>query len=164
MFNRARHILSHDCGPFWQFIKYGVIGVLSTLVQVLAFYALASTVFECLKADDIAVRLLGLPGSDVSDAVRAVNFAVATALAFTISNIFCWLMNRAFVFKPGRYKWYIELAMFFAVAASAMGLATLTSGYCIYKWGMMTTLAAFIEIAVSFVMNYFLRKFVIFKG
>ena len=32
------------------------------------------------------------------------------------------------------------------------------------RFGMMTTLAVFVEIAVSFLVNFFVRKFVIFKG
>jgi len=55
-----RKILSHDCGPFWQFVKYGAIGVMATLVQTGVFYILASTCFPCLTADDVAVKLLGL--------------------------------------------------------------------------------------------------------
>ena len=30
--------------------------------------------------------------------------------------------------------------------------------------GMMTTLAVFVEVAVSFLVNFFVRKFFIFKG
>lgn len=160
-----RRILSRESGPFWQFAKYGAIGVMSTLVQVAAFYVLACTVLGCLKSDDIAVRILGLPAAaDVSDMQRAVNFAVATSLAFVVSNLFCWILNRAFVFVPGRHRWWVELALFFAVSAIAMALATLVSSWAIVHLGMMTTLAALIEIAVSFLFNYFLRKFVIFKG
>ena len=48
-----KKILSHDCGPFWQFVKYGAIGVMATLVQTGVFYFLASTVFRCLTADHI---------------------------------------------------------------------------------------------------------------
>lgn len=164
MCNRLAKILSHDSGPFWQLVKYGVIGVMSTAVQFVAFYLLASTVLRCLDPDDFMVRLFGLPSTAASDAERAFLFAIATALAFVVSNVFCWLMNRAFVFVPGRHKWWVELALFFTVSGVAMALATLVSWYCIYKMGMMTTLAALIEVVVSFLFNYFLRKFVIFKG
>ena len=54
-------ILSRRSGPFWQFVKYGVIGVASTAVQMAVFYVLAATVLSCLTADDWAVRLFGLP-------------------------------------------------------------------------------------------------------
>ena len=62
---RARRFLSHDSGAFAQFVKYGVIGVLSTCVQMVVFYVLAATVLKCLGPDDWAVRFLGLPAVSV---------------------------------------------------------------------------------------------------
>ena len=164
MSNIVKRILSHDCGAFWQFVKYGVIGVLSTVVQTAAFYFLASTALKCLSADDFAVKVLSLPVAEISDNLRAWRFAWATGVGFVVSNIFCWIMNRAFVFKPGRHVWYIELVMFMAVSGLAMLLATLLSGYLISRFALMTTLAVLIEIVVSFVFNFIIRKFFIFKA
>ena len=164
MFDRISKILSHDCGPFWQLVKYGVIGVAATCVQAAAFYALAATYLKCLGSDDWAVKSLGLPAVEVTDAVRALRFAVATALGFVVSNMFCWIMNRWFVFRAGRHSWYVELALFFAVSATAMALATVLSGVLIKRLGLMTSIAVVVEVVVSFLFNYFLRKFVIFKG
>ena len=112
----VRRFLSHDCGPFAQFVKYGAIGVAATCVQFAVFYALASTGLKCLTADDTAVRLLGLPGAEFTGAEpwyasRWFLAGVATAVGFVFANIFCWLMNRAFVFRPGRFRWYIEFGM-----------------------------------------------------
>ena len=164
MSDSIKRILSHDCGAFWQFVKYGVIGVLSTIVQTAAFYFLASTALMCLNAEDVAVKYLSLPAADVSDSVRAWRFGWATGIGFVISNIFCWVMNRVFVFKPGRHVWYVELAMFMSVSGLAMLLATVLSGILISRIGLMTTLAVLIEVFVSFVFNFLIRKFVIFKG
>lgn len=164
MSDSIKRILSYDCGAFWQFVKYGVIGVLSTIVQAAAFYFLASTVLMCLNAEDVAVKYLSLPAADVSDSVRAWRFGWATGIGFVISNIFCWVMNRVFVFKPGRHAWYVELAMFMSVSGLAMLLATVLSGFLISRIGLMTTLAVLIEVFVSFVFNFLIRKFVIFKG
>ena len=157
-------VLSTDSGPFWQFVKYGTIGVLSTLVQILFFYLLASTCLRCLGGDDWAVRLLSLPAASVSDAVRAQRFAIATALSFVISNIFCWVLNRRFVFRAGKYHWALELLMFLSVSGLAMAIATGISCLLIHKLGTMTTIAGFVEVVVSFVFNFFIRKFVIFHG
>jgi putative flippase GtrA len=164
MFDRIARILSHDCGPFWQFVKYGVIGVAATCVQAAVFYAFAATCLKCLGSDDWAVRFLGLPAVDVTDSVRALRFSVATAMGFVVANVFCWLMNRWFVFRAGKHRWYVEFALFFAVSATAVLLATLLSGYLINRMGLMTSIAVLIEVVVSFLFNYFLRKFVIFKG
>ena len=159
-----RRFLSHDSGPFAQFVKYGVIGVLSTCVQMIGFYLLAATCMKCLGSDDWAVRFLGLPSVEVSDGVRAFRAAIATAGGFTVANIFCWILNRLFVFKPGKFRWYVEFLMFFSVAALATVVALGVQSLLIKYFGMMTTAAVIVEVVVSFLMNFFVRKFVIFKG
>lgn len=156
--------LSHECGPFAQFVKYGVIGVLATCVQMVGFYLLAATCLRCLGSDDWAVRFAGLPSVEVTDGVRAFRAAIATACGFTVANVFCWLMNRWFVFKSGKYRWYVELSLFFGVAALATVVALGVQSLLIKYFGMMTTAAVIVEVLVSFLMNFFVRKFVIFKG
>ena len=160
----VRRFLSHDSGPFAQFVKYGAIGVLSTCVQMIGFYLLAATCLKCLGADDWAVRFLRLPSVEVSDGLRAFRAAVATAGGFTVANIFCWIMNRLFVFKPGKFRWYVEFLMFFGVAALATVVALGVQSLLIRYFGMMTTAAVIVEVVASFLMNFFVRKFVIFKG
>ncbi|MGN0855517.1 MAG: GtrA family protein [Kiritimatiellia bacterium] len=159
-----RRILSPEAGPFWQFVKYGVIGVMATAVQAVVFYVLAATALPCLKADDWVVRHLALPSTEVSDSLRSLHFAGATALGFIVANIFCWLMNRWFVFRTGKHVWYIELALFSAVSGLAMVVATGIGGVLIHRWGLMTTFAFVGEVILSFVINFVIRKFVIFKG
>ena len=154
-----RRFLSHDSGPFAQFVKYGAIGVASTLVQMAVFYLLASTACRCLGPDDWAVKWLGLP-----HVVRGFRFAVDTVIGFSVANVFCWLMNRAFVFRPGRFVWYKEFGMFFGAAAGAMAIATGLSWILINWGGLQTTVAVVIEVTVSFIVNFVARKFFIFKG
>ncbi len=158
------HVLSHDAGPFWQFVKYGTVGVMSTCVQVGVFYLLATTCLKCLAADDWAVRLLGFAATDISDEERAKLFFIATAIGFVIANIFCWLMNRWFVFKPGKFRWYVELVMFFGAATAATVIALGLSSGLIRFAGLMTSAAVLIEIVSSFIINYAARKFFIFRG
>ena len=81
----ARKFLSHDCGPFAQFVKYGAVGVMATCVHLAVFYLLASTCLKCLTEDDKAVRLLSLPSAAFTGAepwyeARWFLAAVATAL------------------------------------------------------------------------------------
>ena len=159
-----RKFLSHDSGPFAQFVKYGAIGVASTLVQMIVFYLLASTVCRCLGPEDWAVKWLGLPSVDVPHVVRGFRFAVDTVLGFAVANVFCWLMNRLFVFRPGKFAWYKEFALFFGAAAGAMAIATGLSWMLINWAGLQTTTAVIIEVFVSFVVNFVARKFFIFKG
>ena len=161
--------LSHDAGSFAQFVKYGAIGVMATCVQTGVFYVLASTCLRCLTADDWAVKLLGLPsvaftGNEAWYASRGMIAAAATAVGFVVANIFCWLMNRRFVFKPGKFRWYVELAMFFGASTLATVIALGLMKFLIDQFGLMTTLAVGVEVVVSFLVNFFIRKFVIFKG
>ena len=164
-----RHILSNEAGPLAQFIKYGIVGVMATCVQTGIFYILAATCLKCLTADDWAVRLLGLPsvaftGEEAWYASRGMLAAVATAIGFVVANVFCWLMNRWFVFKPGKFRWYVELGMFFGASTLATVIALGVMKFLIDQFGMMTTLAVVVEVIVSFFVNFFIRKFVIFKG
>ena len=164
-----RRILSHDSGPFWQFVKYGVIGAMATCVQLAVLYALASTCLKCLTPDDAAVRLLGLPaveftGAEPWYAQRWFLADVATVAGFSVANVFCWLMNRAFVFRAGKFRWYVEFAMFFGVAALATLVAIGVQSLLITYAGVTTSFAALVVVVVSFLANFFLRKFVIFRG
>ena len=168
MIDRLKKILSHDSGPFWQFVKYGAIGVMATLVQTGVFYVLASTCFPCLTPDDVAVRCLGLPAADFSGdeawyVSRGMLASYATAVGFFLANVFCWLMNRWFVFRPGKFRWYVEFGMFFGTSTVATVIALGTMKVLIDSFGMMTTFAVVVEVVVSFFVNFFVRKFFIFK-
>jgi putative flippase GtrA len=73
-------------------------------------------------------------------------------------------MNRRFVFRPGRFRWYAEFAMFFGVATVATVVGIGVSSLLIRYAGLMTTMAVGVEVVVSFLVNFFIRKFVIFGG
>ncbi len=164
MSNTLTRILSHDASPFWQVVKYGAIGVAATVVQTAGLYLLGTTCLACLAPDDWAVKYLGFPSATVPDDVRAVRFAICTAGGFLLANVFCWLMNRWFVFRAGKFPWFVEFMMFFGTAAVATLIALGLSVLMIRYAGLMTTLAVGIEIVVSFLLNFFVRKFFIFKG
>ena len=169
MIGFLQKFLSYECGPFWQFVKYGVIGVMATLVQTGVFYLLAATYLKCLTADDVAVRLLGFPAAEFSGteawyASRGMIAACATAVGFFLANVFCWLMNRRFVFRPGKFRWFAEFGMFFGASTLATVIALGTMKVLIDSFGMMTTFAVVVEVVVSFLVNFFIRKYFIFRG
>ncbi len=166
---QARKFLSHDAGPFAQFVKYGAIGVASTLVQLGVFSLLAARCLKCLAPDDIAVRFLGLPsaeftGAEPWHAARWFLAGVATAGGFVVANVFCWIMNRLFVFRPGKFKWHVEFGMFFSAAAAATLIALAAQSVLIRFFGVSTSFAVVAEVLVSFCVNFVVRKFFIFKG
>jgi putative flippase GtrA len=164
----VRKFASHDCGPLAQFVKYVAIGAVATCVQMVLFYILASTCFKCLTEDDVAVRLLGFPSAAFDEtawwASRWFLAAVSTAIGFTVANVFCWVMNRLFVFRPGKFSWLVEFLLFFGVAAGATLVAIFVQSALIRFVGVTTSFAAIVEVVVSFLMNFFARRFFIFKG
>ena len=81
-----------------------------------------------------------------------------------MANVFCWLMNRAFVFRPGKFAWHVELALFYGAAALATVIALVVQSALIRFAGTTTSFAAILEIVVSFFVNFITRRFFIFKG
>jgi len=165
---QLKHILSREATGFWQFAKYAVIGALATVVQTAIFYLLACTLLKCLSADDWAVRFLGFPaagftGSEPWYLTRGMLAAEATAIGFGVANVVCWWLNRALVFPRGRYVWYVELVMFFSTSALATVLALGIMKLAIDRFGMMTSLAVVVEVFASLIINFIVRKFVIFR-
>ena len=157
-------LLRHDVHPAVQFVKYVVVGGLATAVHVTAFYLCGWRLLPCLTPDDIAVRLLGLSVPAVSEAARAWNAGFCNGIAFFFSNLFCYLLNRLFVFKPGRHPWVLELLLFFAVSAVSLTIGTTVQTFLITHQGIQTTLAFGANLVSSLLINYAMRKFVIFKG
>jgi putative flippase GtrA len=164
-------MLSHDAPPIIQFIKYGIVGVASTFIQVLVFYILACTFLKCLTVDDAFIKALSALGFeasnytvDIASYLRAFRAALATGVGFVFANIFCWIFNRLFVFKPGRHHWFIELLLFFAVSLMALGVGLAVQTVLINFAGWTTSSAFILEIISSFIINYVVRKFFIFKG
>lgn len=150
--------------PLGQFIRYALAGGTATVVQTVVFYALAATCLKCLAGDDWAVRIAGLPAAEIDNGVRAWRYAAATAAGFTVANLFCWYVNRRWVFRPGRHPVLVELGLFFGVSALAMAIATGGSSLAIRMFGMMTTMAMAMQVVAALAINFVLRKFFIFKG
>jgi len=169
-----RDLLSNEAKGFVQFVKYGVIGVMATAVQTGIFYVLAFTCLKCITPDDVVVvkaqewlsvtlPSVSFTGEESFLCSRGTLAALATAGGFVVANVFCWLMNRWFVFKPGKFRWYAEFGMFFGAATLATVIALGVMKALIDVFGMMTTFAVIVEVFVSFFVNFFVRKFVIFR-
>ena len=164
MFDRSKIPVLRFWRLFWQFVKYGAIGSVATLIQLVTFYLMAATVLRCLRADDPMVVHLGLPAmAEASETLRTAYFLVDTAVGFTVANVFCWVMNRTFVFKPGRFHWAAELGMFFMVSGGAVLVGMLVGALAIKWLGLATTTAVVFEVLSSLLLNFFMRKFFIFR-
>ena len=161
---RWDHYLSHDAPPFVQFVKYGLAGGLATAVHVLTFFLVGFLLFPCVTPEDPLVKLFGLDAPEVVADLRARNAAWSNVAAFLVSNAVCYVVNRLFVFRPGRHHVALEFLLFFAVSAVSMAVGTTLMGVLIQHFGVQTTYAFGANILSSLAINYVMRKFFVFKG
>lgn len=163
-----KHILIQFKGndqhtPLVQFIKYGISGVIATLVHISCFYWLATKWWPALNEHDIIASMLHLSVPDVSHAIRARNSMIDNTVAFLFSNLTAYLLNITWVFEPGRHHPVLEFLFFFAVSGVSIVIGSLLMGVLIHTLGVTTTLAFGMNVVVSLLINFFLRKHVIFK-
>ena len=156
--------LSHDAHPLVQFIKYGIAGGLATATHITAFFLCGLFFLPCLTQDDILVRLLGLTAPSISESTRVWNAGICNSIGFVIANAFCYALNRLFVFRPGKHHWSVEFLLFFAVSGISWAIGTTIQTVLIKYQGVQTTLAFGANIGCALLINYAMRKFVIFKG
>ena len=161
---KVDHLLSTDAPPFVQFLKYAVAGGFSTVVHILTFFLAGFFLFPCVTGDDIVVKLFGLAAPVVEEAVRARNAVFSNVVAFAVSNTFCYVLNRLFVFKSGRHCMVVEFLLFSGVTAISASLGTFLMGVLIHQLGIQTTLAFGANMVCSLAINYVMRKFFVFKG
>ena len=120
--------------------------------------------FYALQADDWFVRLLNLPIRELDDTTRSWNSMKGNAVAFIISNLIAYLINIYWVFVPGRYHWLMEISLFYLVSGVALAIGTALMGFLIRRFGMLTTYAFGSNLFTALMINYAMRKFVIFSG
>ncbi len=150
--------------PLVQFVKYGLAGGVATGVHIIVFTLLAGYVWHALTPDDPAVRFLGLPSAEIDDAMRARRIAINNFGAFLFSNLAAYILNVKWVFEGGRHHRAMEVAMFYAVSGVSVVVGTALA-YGLAKWaGVATTYAFGANIVAAVMINYVMRKFVIFKG
>ena len=161
---RWNHYLSHDAPPFVQFVKYGMAGGIATVTHILMFFLAGFLLFPCVTLDDPLVKLFGLVAPAVEEALRARHAIFSNIAAFFVSNTVCYIINRMFVFRPGRHHIAIEFLLFFAVSAVSIVVGTTLMGVLIKQFGIQTTYAFGANILSSLAINYVMRKFFVFKG
>jgi putative flippase GtrA len=160
----VRKYLGHDTHPLVQFVKYGIAGGLATATSIAVFFLCGWFLLPCLTPDDPLVRLLGLAAPAIPTATRVWNAIWCNAIGFTVSNVLCYILNRLFVFKPGRHRWVVEFLLFFSVSGVSAALGTALQSVLIGRYGIETTPAFGANILCALFINYAMRKFVIFKG
>jgi putative flippase GtrA len=100
----------------------------------------------------------------MTDSLRAFNALLCNICGFCVSNTFCYILNRLFVFKPGKHHIFVEFFLFFGVSAISLAVATGVQTLLIRYFSIQTTYAFGANILCALFINYATRKFIIFKG
>lgn len=147
-----------------QFIKYALTGGLATLTHIAVFHLVCWKLFPALQPADFAVKVLHLKAAEVDTRTRARNSMRGNIIAFLISNMVAYITNVLWVFQSGRHSFIVEIVLFYAVSGTSIFFGTLLMGWLIRRFGLLTTRAFVANIFTSVMLNYALRKFVIFAG
>ena len=156
--------LSRDASPLVQFIKYALAGGIATAAHILTFFLIGFFLFPCVNKEDVLVRLFRLKAPDVDEALRARHAVYSNVCAFFVSNTVCYVINRMFVFQPGRHSLLVEFLLFLVVSAVSMAIGTTVMGELIKRLRMQTTYAFGANLISSLAINYVMRKFFVFQG
>jgi putative flippase GtrA len=155
---------SREHTPLVQFVKYAICGGIATAVHVSLFYACAYKLLPAINAQDPVAQLLHLKVVAVPDAIRARNAMIDNIVAFIFSNLTAYLLNILWVFRAGRHHWLLEIGLFYLVSGTSVVIGSSLMGYLIHEFRMTTTLAFGANVLTSLMINFVLRKYVIFKG
>jgi len=160
----CRQVLRRDAHPAIQFVKYGIAGGLATAVHIVVFYICSLWVLPALAPGDPVAVWAGLDAAPISDALRGSRAVWNNLFAFLFSNLTAYIINILWVFTPGRHSRLVEVGMFYLVSAVSVGLGSVIMKLLISHFRLSTTLAFGAVTACSILINYAMRKFVIFKG
>lgn len=147
----------------WQIFKYGVIGVLATVINLIVAELCAAYVWPCLGPDDLLVKSFGVASSAVSDSTRANLAVICNLVGFFVANVSCWLLNRKFVFIPGRHHWLVEYLLFLAGSGFAILIGNALIWVLVRYQGLQTTYSFVVNVAASVMINFLVRKFLVFR-
>ena len=164
MRNFLRQFKGRQHGPLVQFIKYGIAGAIATAVHVSLFYFCAVKLLPALNQGDALAGLLHLHVVVVSDAIRARNSVIDNVIAFMFSNLTAYLINIIWVFESGRHNRVVEIGFFYLVSGISTFIGSALMGFLIGRFGITTTVAFGANVIVSLMINFVLRKRVVFKG
>ncbi len=164
MQNLLEQILGQQSGPLVQFIKYAIGGAIATSVHIVMFHLAAWKVFPALQPEDWAVKVFKLPVALEDDARRARNSMIDNGLAFLVSNFVAYVVNIYWVFERGRHGFWVEIGLFYLVSGVSVVIGTAMMGHLIKRYGVRTTYAFLCNLVSALLINFAMRKFVIFKG
>ncbi|MBU4200479.1 MAG: GtrA family protein [Verrucomicrobia bacterium] len=159
-----QQFFQRKASPLIQFIKYALSGCVAVLVNMIVFYLLAWLVLPALGPEDPVVKITGLAVLPLDDAMRAQRAVIDNCIAFIFANLVAYLLNIYWVFEPGRHHKVIEISLFYAVSGMSFAIGTALMWMLIHYLSFTTTIAFGAELVSAALINFAMRKFVIFKG
>ncbi len=133
----------------WQFVRYGIAGILSAAVDLGVFYILATYLLPCLD-------------TAMGDDIRAFRFVINKTAAFVLANGFSYWISARWVFTPGRHSRLTEISLFFGISTLSYLFGVQFGRWLISDFALATELAAVVCIGVATVTNFVMRKLVVF--
>jgi putative flippase GtrA len=158
--------LRHKQCPYTQFVKYVICGGISVGVDAVAFYLLAWLVFPCLQQSDPAARVLQFLGFQVravSPEVLIRNYWIVKVICFVLSNAVVYVLNVLYVFESGRHHRVKEVSLFFAISIGIFIGSTMLGAFLINTCGWDTSYSYVSMLMLGILMNFTLRKLIVFK-
>ena len=140
-----------------QFLVYATCGAMATVAHTGLVFVLSLTVLPAMKG-------MLVDGVVLDEVLRKHNLLINNTIAFPVGCLVAYITNIAFVFTPGKHSRIKELALFFGVAACGFFPGLWIIDFLVGKYGVPSALAQCAFIITSFLVNFFMRKFVIFKG
>lgn len=125
-----------------EIIRYLVVGVLTTLVSLLVYYALVYTVFNPKVA---------------------IEMQITNVIAWIVSVTFAYFTNRKYVFKTKDKVSGKEALGFYSSRVSTLLLDMLLMYVLVTLMGLNDKIIKLVVQVVVIVLNYVLSKFMVFK-
>ncbi len=147
--NQVQRFFENKSQPFVQFIKYAMAGAVGTGIHFIIF----STLNETLLPADLSQE----------GVQRGWNFFWSFTIAFGLANIVGYMLNRRWVFQPGRHSPLMEISLFYFFAVAAFLLGTPLGAYLVAKFPLNEYLVYLMVLVSSILINFLGRKFVVFQ-
>ena len=151
-----QHVRAHDVPGLIQFAIYGMCGGLATVIYI------ATSLFLSYKVIP-AIGGMIVNGAPITNSHRARNALINNFIAFMLANVFAYVTNVMFVFKPGLHGPVMQFLLFTAGSGASFGISQFAGPYLIKRFGLPTQVALATNVVASMLLNFAIRKFIVFK-
>ena len=118
-----------------QFIKFGMVGISNTIISLIVYYILIYS---------------------------GVYYIVANILAYFISSIWGYILNKKFVFINKSQKTLDSLIKYYIVYGSSFLLNILSMYILVEVWGATEIIAPILTVLITIPYNFILNKVWVF--